>query len=288
MDGFYYFLNEVLHIYFSEILDRYRALSFSQRDKGSRFERLMQGYLLTDDYYLSSIGAGQSVNSPCIDAGNPSRPLLLFINGTTRTDGLFDICAPDIGYHGRTFNEVIGIGNINNDLYEVNDPQTTLAKADKSDLTKISVTSTDVSSIFSTGPKDIAIISENPDGTFEFRTFFQDGCSLQQQIYPNSPKQVIDASLSDLDGDGVLDLAVLEASGPKLFVNDTSGYLSLEATKPVAQSKAIEVVDFNRDGYKDLLVATTGGVSVQKADDHMSYLSYHVPYSDNPQTPITG
>ncbi len=77
-----------------------------------------------------------------------------------------------------------------------------------------------------------------------------------RQIYPNSPKQVIDASLSDLDGDGVLDLAVLEASGPKLFVNDTAGYLSLEATKPVAQSKAIEVVDFNRDGYKDLLVAT--------------------------------
>ena len=62
----------------------------------------------------------------------------------------------------------------------------------------------------------------------------------------------------------------------KPFINDTSGYLSLEATKPVAQSKAIEVVDFNRDGYKDLLVATTGGVSVQKADDHMSDSTYRV------------
>jgi len=49
--------------------------------------------------------------------------------------------------------------------------------------------------------------------------------------------------LSDLDGDGVLDLAVLEDSGPKLFVNDISGFLSLETTKSVAQSKAIEVVD---------------------------------------------
>lgn len=38
-------------MYFSEILDRYRELSFSQRDKGSRFERLMQGYLLTDPKY---------------------------------------------------------------------------------------------------------------------------------------------------------------------------------------------------------------------------------------------
>lgn len=33
---------------FNQILDKYREISFSERDKGSRFERLMQGYLLTD------------------------------------------------------------------------------------------------------------------------------------------------------------------------------------------------------------------------------------------------
>ncbi|HPQ40747.1 MAG TPA: DEAD/DEAH box helicase family protein, partial [bacterium] len=38
-------------MYFSEILERYRKVSFSERDKGSRFERLMQAYLLTDPKY---------------------------------------------------------------------------------------------------------------------------------------------------------------------------------------------------------------------------------------------
>ncbi|MGB3977142.1 MAG: DEAD/DEAH box helicase family protein [bacterium] len=38
-------------MYFAEILDGYRAKAFSEREKGSRFERLMQGYLLTDPQY---------------------------------------------------------------------------------------------------------------------------------------------------------------------------------------------------------------------------------------------
>ncbi|SDH28753.1 DEAD/DEAH box helicase [Mucilaginibacter gossypii] len=33
---------------FNQILDKYRKVSFSERDKGDRFERLMQAYLLTD------------------------------------------------------------------------------------------------------------------------------------------------------------------------------------------------------------------------------------------------
>lgn len=36
---------------FKEILDRYRKFSFSERDKGNRFERLMQAYLKTDPRY---------------------------------------------------------------------------------------------------------------------------------------------------------------------------------------------------------------------------------------------
>lgn len=36
---------------FKEILDRYRKFSFSERDKGNRFERLMQAYLITDPKY---------------------------------------------------------------------------------------------------------------------------------------------------------------------------------------------------------------------------------------------
>lgn len=38
---------------FQKILDKYRKISFSERDKGERFERLMQAYLLTDPKYAS-------------------------------------------------------------------------------------------------------------------------------------------------------------------------------------------------------------------------------------------
>ncbi|MEZ4527703.1 MAG: type ISP restriction/modification enzyme [Desulfobacterales bacterium] len=36
---------------FNQILEKYRKISFSERDKGDRFERLMQAYLLTDPIY---------------------------------------------------------------------------------------------------------------------------------------------------------------------------------------------------------------------------------------------
>lgn len=36
---------------FNKILEKYRKISFSERDKGDRFERLMQAYLLTDKLY---------------------------------------------------------------------------------------------------------------------------------------------------------------------------------------------------------------------------------------------
>lgn len=38
---------------FQHILDKYREISFSQKDKGERFERLMQAYLKTDPLYSS-------------------------------------------------------------------------------------------------------------------------------------------------------------------------------------------------------------------------------------------
>ena len=36
---------------FNDILDKYRAISFSERNKGDRFERLMLAYLRTDPRY---------------------------------------------------------------------------------------------------------------------------------------------------------------------------------------------------------------------------------------------
>ena len=40
---------------FQKVLDKYRKISFSERDKGDRFERLMQAYLLTDPKYTSKL-----------------------------------------------------------------------------------------------------------------------------------------------------------------------------------------------------------------------------------------
>ncbi|MCL4305129.1 right-handed parallel beta-helix repeat-containing protein [bacterium] len=49
------------------------------------------------NYYLSQIAAGDLVNSPCVNAGDPA---VFPPAGTTRTDYLSDINAPDQGYHG--------------------------------------------------------------------------------------------------------------------------------------------------------------------------------------------
>jgi hypothetical protein len=46
--------------------------------------------------FLSQIAAGQSVNSPCVDAGNPSSTM---ITGSTRTDYVQDAGIVDMGFH---------------------------------------------------------------------------------------------------------------------------------------------------------------------------------------------
>jgi hypothetical protein len=48
------------------------------------------------DYYLSQVAAGQTANSPCLDAGDPASPMII---GTTRTDGVQDAGIVDMGYH---------------------------------------------------------------------------------------------------------------------------------------------------------------------------------------------
>ena len=48
------------------------------------------------DYYLSQSSSGQTPQSPCVDAGDPSSPLF---EGWTRTDEIQDDGIVDIGYH---------------------------------------------------------------------------------------------------------------------------------------------------------------------------------------------
>ena len=40
-----------MELSFKSILEKYRKISFSEKDKGERFERLMKAYLLTDPKY---------------------------------------------------------------------------------------------------------------------------------------------------------------------------------------------------------------------------------------------
>jgi predicted outer membrane repeat protein len=47
-------------------------------------------------FYLAQIAAGQSVKSPCVDAGDPASGM---ISGTTRTDALQDAGIVDMGFH---------------------------------------------------------------------------------------------------------------------------------------------------------------------------------------------
>ncbi len=46
--------------------------------------------------YLSQTAAGQSLNSPCMNAGDPASPM---ITGSTRTDMVQDAGTVDMGYH---------------------------------------------------------------------------------------------------------------------------------------------------------------------------------------------
>ncbi len=48
------------------------------------------------DYYLSQVAAGQPIDSPCVDGGNPFGSM---IAGTTRTDCHSDVGLVDLGYH---------------------------------------------------------------------------------------------------------------------------------------------------------------------------------------------
>lgn len=51
----YFSANQNRHMSFNTVLAKYRSISFSERDKGARFERLMQAYLLTDPRYASKL-----------------------------------------------------------------------------------------------------------------------------------------------------------------------------------------------------------------------------------------
>lgn len=56
--------------------------------------------------FLSQVAAGQGSDSPCVDAGNPSHPM---IEGYTRSDGVWDTGVLDMGFHWQNeFGDIAG------------------------------------------------------------------------------------------------------------------------------------------------------------------------------------
>lgn len=52
--------------------------------------------LFVEEFHLAQIAAGQPLQSPCVDAGDPASAMII---GTTRTDGVQDEEVVDMGYH---------------------------------------------------------------------------------------------------------------------------------------------------------------------------------------------
>ncbi|MCH2112173.1 MAG: right-handed parallel beta-helix repeat-containing protein [Planctomycetes bacterium] len=60
------------------------------------------------DHYLSQTAAGQTVDSPCVDAADPGAPLY----GTTRTDSILDQGTPDMGFHEPGAQPTLAVANL--------------------------------------------------------------------------------------------------------------------------------------------------------------------------------
>lgn len=73
-----------------------------------------------------------------------------------------------------------------------------------------------------------------------------------------------DLAVADVDGDGAVELVVVDASGLRILRADgASGYTQLES-HPVGASGRVAIGDFDGDGAPDLLVGSAGGMHVLK------------------------
>ncbi len=81
--------------------------------------------LLGGEFYLSQIVAGQTVQSPCVDSGDPG----VVPTGTTRSDGAPDTGPSDMGYHYPPYADFWFVrGDANSDGgFDISDPVFTLS-----------------------------------------------------------------------------------------------------------------------------------------------------------------
>ncbi len=233
-----------------------------------------------DHYYLSSMSAGQSVNSPCINAGVIAFDLRKAVGGTTRTDGVFDQCRRDMGYHYPRTGELVGVRNIDNDVYELDDPKSllkSLVTTSKSEKDP----ELDLTMLYSAGPKDLIFIDELEGIGNELKILVSEDCGLVQSAGTGDSTTVKDAAIGDMDGDGTLDVVVADDTGASLYLNDGAGLLTFDQKKQEYVPNKVETLDFDRDGKRDIALATEQGVMIQRADDYLAYTAYQlIPSGD--------
>ena len=193
-------------------------------------------------YYLKSIDAGQSSNSPCINSGAFGLRLDKHVTGTTRKDGVLDQCRGDMGYHSPPSSDSIGAANLNNDQFALDDPRSVISK----------------------GPKDMVYLTQDSDVS----VYFDEDCGLHQESDPPA-SGIIAADLSDVSGDGLKDLIVVDGSGAKTLINDGKGNFVEEKSNGANtnfKANCIKFADLNGDNQSDQILGTDNGTVICRAE----------------------
>ena len=171
-------------------------------------------------FYLSQVAAGQAVDSPGLDAGNPAS---VMIEGTTRTDAVQDQGVIDMGYHYPLFAAPLALA-IGPGPASVNPPQVRLFHAVQDAVPTIefsayganqfgvNVTAGDVTGSGS----DKVLTGAGPGEMYgpHVRGFYSDGTPLPGLSFLayGTNKYGVNIAAGDLDGDGYDE--IITGAGP--------------------------------------------------------------------------
>ena len=218
------------------------------------------------DYYLSHDGVdGQTINSPCIDAGSDLAANLGLDDKTTRTDGLTDTGMVDMGYHYITSRWAFFVtGTHQGDVYVFRSRRDGTF-ADKQIVGNVGA-----------GCLGSAIADFDNDGDLDFVIQDKEGrsnlfinrsgltMSFSHEIVAEglSIGELVgyEAATADFDNDGYYDYIVPSLEGYfYLFLNTgqktfSQSIVNAEWLSPEGWLAGIDAGDFNEDGNMDFLV----------------------------------
>ncbi len=93
--------------------------------------------------------------------------------------------------------------------------------------------------------------------------------------------QAAGMAITDFNGDGYADVAVLESNaGYQVWENDTTGNFSLVDTTLIGSASRIDAFDYNNDGVKDLLVDDTSSFNYNVIFTNTTQPTNEISYSN--------